>query len=192
MKKILLSILLLYTSVALFSQGNSSFLLADKNGNSFLVQNLIFQQDASGINYMCNSINSDNSNQTSFFISNLKFIARVKNDMTSANLEELKQMLEGFSGSDKADAEIVASVLSINENVDESFSADGKHVVIREKDSDFYTAYPLYDLQPAFFSEQLSEEISEMLVTPKHSSPKKTHLYDKITFGKVAIFNFFS
>ena len=180
------------TALSQTAQGTSSFVVADKNGNSLLVQSLIFQRDASGKKFSWSSQGSAGGYQSSFDISNLQFIARVNNEMTTADSEEVTEMLEGFSGTNEADAEAIAAALQNNDNLEEAYTADGYNVLVKEKGNQYYTAYSLYDLQPAF-SENVSEDVEALLALPRNSSRRKVHLYnDRVSYGDVAIFNFFS
>ncbi len=192
MKKILCSLLMSCAVVALMAQGKSSFLVADTCGNSYLVKSLMFQRVAQGKSYSWSSPGFNSSNLGSFDIGSIQFIARIKDEMMSATSDEITGLLEDLSGSDNADAEVVAAALQNNENVEEAYTVDGNDVVVRESGSQYYTAYSVYDLQPAFSEEQLPEEAMQLLNAPKSSRKSSRNASTGELYGKVAIFNFFS
>ena len=164
---------------AITLMAQNSFVVVDRNGNSKLVQDLIFQQKNGAFSWR----SSFDGYQQDQDIKDLLFIARAKNTLATGSVEEVTQMLEELSGTDQADAEAVAAALRKNSNVAEATSSDGNNVVVRYKDSEGYAIYPMYELKAPF------SELAEP------TEPAMTRSYVTRTndnrFKKIAIFNFF-
>ena len=182
MKRTLNTIIFLLAAITLMAQ--NSFIVADKNGNSQLVQSLIFQQDASNDRFSWNTNNDANGYQQARDIKDLLFIARANSTLTTGTVEEVTQMLEELSGTDKADAEAVAETLKGNSNVVDAYSADGNNLIVK-KDNDSYVIYPMYEMKAPF------SELPQL--TSRESSVRKVPSPRRVleNSDKIAIFNFF-
>ena len=181
MKRIINTILFLFAAVTLMAQ--NSFVVADKNGNSQLVQSLIFQQDAA--NGLFSWGTSADGYQPERDIRNLQYIVRAKNELVTGSTDEVAAILEDLSGTDDADAAAVAAALQTNPNVEEATSEDGNNVVVKMNDEEGLAFYPLYELEPLFSDDDLTLDYLPQF-TPPVMAPSLT-----VPLGKVAIFNFF-
>lgn len=180
MKRTLNIIIFLFAALTMVAQSQTSFVVADKNGNSRLVQGLIFQQqNTDHFTWKADATNTGD-------IKDLLFIARTKEALSTASSEEVVQMLEGLSGTDLTDAEAVAAALQNNTNVEEAISEDGNNVVVKLKNSNNHIVYPLYE-DADIFSDY--DYLSQARIT---SFPKKARHQGDEYNGKVAIFNHFS
>ena len=134
MKRTLNIIIFLFAALTMVAQSQTSFVVADKNGNSRLVQGLIFQQQNNDhFTWKADGTNTGD-------IKDLLFIARTKEALSTASSEEVVQMLENLSGTDQTDAEAVAAALQNNTNVEEAISEDGNNVVVKLKNSNNHIA----------------------------------------------------
>ena len=185
MKRTLSTIIFLFAAITLMAQ--NSFIVTDKNGNSQLVQSLIFQQDANNDRFSWNTNNDANGYQQTRDIKDLLFIARTKKELATGSAEEVINALEGLAGTDNADAKAVAVALQSNPNVVEAFSEDGDNVCVKMENGGGYTMYPMYELQSAFDVENIPLPTEEAL-SRSISSAKKASTRER---GNVAIFNFF-
>lgn len=181
MKRFINTILLL--SVAIIAMAQTSFVVADKNGNSQLVQSLVFQQQQTADRFSWKSDGSATGD-----INDLLFIARAKAELATANTEDVTKMLEELSGTDLADAEAIAAALRSNPNVEESFTEDGGNVIMKKKGSDTYVVYPLYEDEPLFSGADIPD--SESGLAKSHKAKRGRALGD-VYRGKIAIFNHF-
>lgn len=180
MKRIINTLLLL--SVAMMTMAQTSFVVADKNGNSQLVQSLVFQQQQTADRFSWKSDGSANGD-----ISDLLFIARAKSELATASSTDVTEMLEELSGTDLADAEGIAAALKNNPQVEEASSEDGGNVVVKMKDSNSHIVYPLYD------DADIISDFDFLSKDSKNASaPRKSRHQGDVYNGKVAIFNHFS
>ena len=179
MKRIINTLLLL--SVAIIAMAQTSFVVADKNGNSQLVQSLVFQQQQNADRFSWKSDGSANGD-----INDLLFIARAKAELATANTEDVTKMLEQLSGTDLADAEGIAATVKENPNVEDAYTADGDNLVYHKEGSEYLTIYPMYDLKPAF--SESDYEGAKQLLGKQYVKTKKA---SSSILSKVAIFNFF-
>ena len=180
MKRIINTLLLL--SVAMMTMAQTSFVVADKNGNSQLVQSLVFQQQQTADRFSWKSDGSANGD-----ISDLLFIARAKSELATASSTDVTEMLEQLSGTDLADAEGIAAALKNNPQVEEASSEDGGNVVVKMKDSNSHIVYPLYD------DADIISDFDFLSKDSKNASaPRKSRHQGDVYNGKVAIFNHFS
>ena len=132
---------LLFLSVAIIAMAQTSFVVADKNGNSQLVQSLVFQQQQNADRFSWKSDGLATGD-----INDLLFIARAKAELATANTEDVTKMLEELSGTDLADAEAIATALKTNPNVEEASTGDGNTVAVKLADSEgciYYYYCPL-------------------------------------------------
>ena len=191
MKRIIKTLLLLFNAVAMMAQ--TSFVVAEKNGNSQLVQSLIFKQQqygdrySSGIRFLWKTDGIANGD-----IKDLQFIARSQNQLANANSNEVTEILEQISGTNQADADALAVTLENNENVEESFSSDdGQSLFVQFKDDDVCTVYPMKQLYDPF-----EDETDDYSSFAKYNSLKgkkaAPHYRGTGSRGKVAVFNYFS
>lgn len=179
MKRIINTLLLL--SVAIIAMAQTSFVVADKNGNSQLVQSLVFQQQQTADRFSWKSDGSANGD-----INDLLFIARAKAELATASSDDVTEMLEQLSGTDLADAEGIAATVKENPNVEDAYTADGDNLVYHKEGSDYLTIYPMYDLKPAF--SESDYEGAKQLLGKQYVKTKKA---SSSIVSKVAIFNFF-
>ena len=103
MKRLLCATLLVvatFTSIA----AQNSFIVADKNGNSQLVQSLTFQQQQNGFTWKADDSKTGD-------IKDLLFIARTNQTLSTGTTTDVTTMLEELSGTDQADAEAVVAAL---------------------------------------------------------------------------------
>ena len=178
MKRIINTLLFMFAAITMTAQ--TSFVVADKNGNSQLVQSLIFQQqNADRFTWKSDGTATGD-------IKDLLFIARAQSELVAANSDDVTEMLEELSGTDVADAEGIAAALKSNSNVDDAYTVDGENLVFQKDESQFHTIYPMYDLKPAF---------SESYYLGAKQFLGKQYMKRKKAKGsssqKVAIFNFF-
>lgn len=183
MKRTINTIIFLCAAVAMLAQ--NSFIVADKNGNSQLVQSLIFQRNAANDQFSWKTYDDTNGYQKDRDIKDLLFIARVKEELSTGSTNEVVSMLEELSGTDNADATAVAAALKDNPNVVEAFSEDGNNVAIRFNADEGLSFYPLYS-QESLFSESDFLEEDKMAMTRAHKASSGS------SNSKVAIFNFFN
>jgi hypothetical protein len=179
MKRIINTLLFMFAAVTMTAQ--NSFVVADKNGNSQLVQSLIFQQrNADRFTWKSDGAASGD-------IKDVFFIARAQAELATANSDDVIEMLGALSGTDQADAEAVAVALNCNPNVEEAYSADGDNVVVKIKGDDSYVACPLFSLESVFSAEGEMEILPD-LANVRKKMRAQTSSTDN---NKVAIFNFF-
>ena len=164
---------------AITLMAQNSFVVVDRNGNSKLVQDLIFQQKNGAFSWR----SSFDGYQQDQDIKDLLFIARAKAELTTGSVDEVIQTLQNLSGTDQANAEAVASAIKNNPNMAEAFSADGNNVAIRANADEGLRYYPLYSQESIFSESELEESLARLHVkaTPSRAS-------DGV---KIAIFNFF-
>ena len=191
MKRIIYSVLLHFFAVTMMAQSQTSFIVADKNGNSQMVPSLIFQQEqygdrtSSGVRFMW-----DADGVARGSIEDVSYIARTNSSLTSGTTDDVTEMLEQISGKIQADAGAVAAMLKKNENVeDASSSADGQSLIVKYKDTDVYSVYPLTLLQDPF-----DDDTSESSQVRSYASVRKasSQFSTRGSNGKVAVFNYFS
>ena len=180
MKRILNTILFLFAALTMVAQ--NSFVVADKNGNSQLVQSLIFQQQQNADRF---TWKADGTNTGD--IKDLLFIARAQAQLATASSNDVTEMLEELSGTDLADAEGIAASLKNNENVAEAISEDGNNVVVKLKGSDSHIVYPLYEEADIISDYAFSSQDAK-----NGLAPKKSRHQGNVFNGTVAIFNHFS
>ena len=104
MKKLISFIFALCATTMAMAQNLGSFVVADKDGNSFLVRSLIFQRDESEQNYSWSTEGFENRYQKSLDISKLQFIARINEEIATASADEVTEMLEELSGTDEGES----------------------------------------------------------------------------------------
>ena len=180
MKRIINTFLLL--SFAIMAMAQTSFVVADKNGNSQLVQSLVFQQQQTADRFSWKSDGSATGD-----INDLLFIARAKAELATANTEDVTKMLEQLSGTDLADAEGIAATLQNNPQVEDAISEDGDNVVVKMKDSNSHIVYPLYE-----DADIISEYDFSSLDAKVASAPRKARHQGNNYNGTIAIFNHFN
>ena len=178
MKRIINTFLLL--SFAIIAMAQTSFVVADKNGNSQLVQSLVFQQQQTADRFSWKSDGLATGD-----INDLLFIARAKAELATANTEDVTKMLEELSGTDLADAEAIAATLKSNPNVEEACTTDGNNLIIKNKDGGGKIFYPFYETGDLLLDDALEAKVSALLVRSKMKRANSSSL------GRVAIFNFF-
>lgn len=177
---------MLFVAVSMMAQNQKQFVVADKNGNSPLVQSLIFQQQDANERFSWKSEGEADGYQADRDIEDLLFIARANAELATASSEEVTEMLEGLCGTDEVDATAVAAALQNNPNIVESFSEDGNNVCVKINNDEGYVMYPMYDLQSPFEEgsiPQLTAEGMARLRLAKQAS--------RGSRGNVAIFNYF-
>ena len=173
---------LLFLSVAIIAMAQTSFVVADKNGNSQLVQSLVFQQQQTADRFSWKSDGSATGD-----INDLLFIARAKAELATANTEDVTKMLEQLSGTDLADAEGIAATLQNNPQVEDAISEDGDNVVVKMKDSNSHIVYPLYEDADIISDFDLSSLDAKVA-----SAPRKARHQGNNYNGTIAIFNHFN
>lgn len=179
MKRLLCATLLVvatFTSIA----AQNSFIVADKNGNSQLVQSLTFQQQQNGFTWKADDSKTGD-------IKDLLFIARTNQTLSTGTTTDVTTMLEELSGTDQADAEAVVAALKSNPQVIEASSGDGNNVAVKLNASEGYIYYPMYDMQTIFKEEDIPEEVKMAMSVPMQARRASSDG----TIGKVAIFNYF-
>ena len=174
---------LLFLSVAMITMAQTSFVVADKNGNSQLVQSLVFQQQQTADRFSWKSDGSATGD-----IKDLLFIARAKAELATANSDNVTEMLEQISGTGLADAEAIAAALTSNNNVEEAFTEDNSNLILQLKNSNTHVVYPLYEDEPLFSEEAFPDVESYMAKTSK---ARRGRAQGDINRGKIAIFNHF-
>ena len=161
-------------------QDSHPFIVAEKNGSNQFVHGVTFQYGENGLSWTADG-------QTGA-VRDLSFIARTSTTLSTADGEDVIQMLEELSSTDQADAEAIASAIGMNENVEEVYSADGDNVVVKMEDDDNYIAFPMYSLK-SVFTEDEDMEIYEG--TDQPANMPKAPVWGENVNGKVAVFNFF-
>ena len=180
MKRIINTLFFLVSTVMMMAQGQTSFVVADKNGNSQLVPQLIFQPQQGTDRY---SWNSDGN--AAGDIKDLLFVARTRTELATASSEDVTKILEEFSGTGQADAQAVAAALKNNPNVEDSYTEDGDNLIVKYKGSEGDVVYPMYEVISPFSDLQLPEQpnyLNYFKKTPRKASRQ---------YPKVAIFNLF-
>lgn len=192
MKRITNTLLFLFAVIVITAQNQTSYIVADKSGNSQLIQSLIFQQEqygdctSSGIRFIWQGDGTAKGD-----IVDLSFIARTNSTLATGTSDDVKTMLEQISGDNQADAESVATMLTMNKNVDEaSSSSDGQSLIVKYKDEDVYSVYPVNILKDPFdgdadmnYSPSISQASSRRVSSDFRTTGSR---------GKVAVFNYFS
>ena len=158
------------------AQEQCTFVVADKNGNNNLVQELTFQHDSKGSSWNGDGLSGD--------VRNLQYIARTRIELATASSEDVTKMLEEFSGTGQTDAQAVAATLKNNPNVEESYTEDGDNLIVKYKDSEGDVVYPLYEMMSPFSDLQVPD-------LPDYSSLRKSPQKAPHQYPNVAIFNFF-
>ena len=175
----------------MMAQGQTSFIVADKNGNSQLVQSLSFQKEqygdrtSSGFRYIWKGDGTKRG-----IIEDLGYIARTNSTLATGSVDDVTTMLEQISGSNQADAEAIAGMLTENANVEEALSSsDGQSLIIKYKDTDVYSVYPISLLQDPF-----DDDANEASQARSYASNRTASAQFRTTGtkGKVAVFNYFS
>lgn len=179
MKRIINTLLFMFAAITMMAQ--NSFVVADKNGNSQLVQSLIFQQQQNADRFTWKSDGTASGD-----IKDVFFIARAQADLATASTDDVTEMLEQLSGTDLADAEAIAATLKSNSVVEDAYTVDGENMVYQKKGSQYHTIYPMYDLKPAFSESDF--EGAKQLLGKQYVKPRKAM---GSSSQKVAIFNFF-
>lgn len=178
MKRIINTLLFMFATVTMMAQ--NSFVVADKNGNSQLVQSLIFQQQQNADRFTWKSDGTASGD-----IKDVFFIARAQAELATANSDEINQIMESVSEAGMADAEALAAALKENTSVEEAFTEDGNNVVTKLSGADHYLVYPTYKIESPFSELDLASD----------AAPAKARLMPKKSAGgrgqSVAIFNFF-
>ena len=191
MKRIIYSISFLFVAIIMMAQGQTSFIVADKNGNSQLVQSLSFQKEqygdrtSSGFRYIWKGDGTKRG-----IIEDLGYIARTNSTLATGSVDDVTTMLEQISGSNQADAEAIAGMLTENANVEEALSSsDGQSLIIKYKDTDVYSVYPISLLQDPF-----DDDANEASQARSYASNRTASAQFRTTGtkGKVAVFNYFS
>lgn len=191
MKRIIFSILFLFVAITMIAQSQTSFIVADKNGSSQLVQSLIFQQEqygdrtSWGYRYIWKADGTKRGN-----IEDLGYIARTNSTLATGSVDDVTTMLEGISGNNQADAEAVAAMLKENTNVEDAqSSSDGLSLIVKYKDTDVYSVYPVKQLKDPF-----GDETDEPSYSRSRAPSRKVSSQFRTTGsrGKVAVFNYFS
>ena len=191
MKRIINTLLFMFAAITMMAQ--TSFVVAEKNGNSQLVQSLIFKQQqygdrySSGIRFLWKTDGTANGD-----IKDLQFIARSQNHLASANSSDVTEMLEQISGTNQADADALAVTLENNDNVEESFSSDdGQSLFVQFKDDDVCSVYPMKHLYDPFEDE--TDDYGSYAKYNAQMRMKSAPQYRETgSRGKVAVFNYFS
>lgn len=115
----------------------------------------------------------------------------VPNDMTQ---REIEHMLQDNTGNDAANINSMISSLKSNENVDKVFaSADNMQVIIKFKNEDCYSVYPIH--LPADPFEDTNLSASRESTEPGQSTRASSLKYDYKETGSngvVAVFDYFS
>ena len=177
MKRIINTFLLL--SFAIMAMAQTSFVVADKNGNSQLVQSLVFQQQQTADRFSWKSDGSATGD-----IKDLLFIARAKAELATASSNDVTEMLEQLSGTGQADAEAIAAALENNPNVEEAYTEDGGNLIVKNIDGEGDVVYPMYEMMSPFSDIQIPEQNN-------YSKQKRMPRKASKQYPKVAIFNFF-
>ena len=177
MKRFINTIVFLVTATLMMAQ--NSFIVADRNGNSRLVQNLIFQSETANDQFSWSG-----DNDVTGDIKDLLFIARTNKSLSTATPQEVNEIISALAGTGKVDAEAVAEVLRENNEV-EAYSLDGAHIAVRSKNGGGFVVYPMYDLTPLFSDNTLQSVLSLLKNAPKQN------VASSATNGKIAIFNYF-
>ncbi|MCR5643253.1 MAG: leucine-rich repeat domain-containing protein [Prevotella sp.] len=178
---------MLFVAASIMAQNQKQFIVADKNGNSPLVQSLIFQQQDVNERFSWKTEGEGDGYQANRDIKDLLFIARANAELATASNEDITKMLEDLCGTDEADANAVAAALQNNPNIVEAFSPDGGNVVVRLKDNGAYVVYPMYSLRELFSEDVSSVNLSRLLSMSVQM--KKAESQGKN--GTIAIFNYF-
>ena len=185
MKRIINTILFLFVAIIMMAQ--NSFVLTDKNGNSQLVQSLIFQHDANNHQFSWKTVSEADGYLADRDVRNLLFIARVKNELLSGTADEVTSALEEISGTDNADAAAVAAALQNNPNVESAVTEDDLNVIVKMNNSDTHIVYPLYEDFSLFAGDDFIDESPQYGINKARRARYMGDLYR----GKIAIFNYF-
>lgn len=185
MKRIFDTVLFLFCAFTIMAQ--NSFVVADKNGNSKLVQSLIFQQDAYNRLFSWKTDGEADGYQQGRDIGNLLYIARTNPTLTKGSAGDITKFLENISGVGNADAETLANTLKDNENIHKSISSeDGQSLFVKFKDDNTISVYPVNLIKDPFDEEDNNARTRSMFT-------RSTPTYKKTgSKGKVAVFNYFS
>ena len=177
MKRIINTLLFMFATVTMMAQ--NSFVVADKNGNSQLVQSLIFQQQQNADRFTWKSDGTASGD-----IKDVFFIARAQAELATADADDVTKILENASGTDGVSAEAFASALHSNTNIEDVYSADDNNLVVTLKDGGGRVIYPMYEM-PSLFSEDDANAIKQGMFM--HSVKKKSNT--DYPNGTVAIFS---
>ncbi len=177
MKRIINTLLFMFAAITMTAQ--TSFVVADKNGNSQLVQSLIFQQQQNADRFTWKSDGTASGD-----IKDVFFIARAQAELATADADDVTKILENASGTDGVSAEAFASALHSNTNIEDVYSADDNNLVVTLKDGGGRVIYPMYEM-PSLFSEDDANAIKQGMFM--HSVKKKSNT--DYPNGTVAIFS---
>jgi len=190
MKKNICIIIIILTT-AVFAMAQNSFVVVDKSGQSQLVKSLDFHQEqygdrtSTGIHYIWNAEGS-----ASGAVEDLDFIARANITLANGTTSDVTSLLEEISGNNNADAAALSSMLEDNQDVEEVHpSEDGQTLIVKFKDTDCYSVYPVNLLKDPF---------EEDIYNTSHTNSYAVSSKNSIEFiktgsnGKVAVFNYFS
>lgn len=185
MKRFFNILVLFFATVLATAQNQKSFVVADKDGNSPLVESLIFQKDASDEKFSWKTSTESDGYLASRDIRNLKFIARTNAELQTADSDDIISMLEEESGKDGVNASAIATALQNNSNIEDVYTADGNNIVVQTSGREGHIAYPMYDLAPMFEeNEMASSAMRQIKYSP---TPKKAP--SNPDNHKIAIFN---
>ena len=192
MRKLITLVLLLSATLCMMAQNQTSFVVADKNGNSQLVQSLIFQQKQDANRFSWKTESEADGYKQGRDIKDLLFIARANMEFSTANVDDVTEMLENLSGINQADPQAIATVLEKNDNVDFSCpSYDNQSLIVKYKDDNAVSVYPLNIINDPFDVE--TEDIKPLKRFNMVREAIKAPQYRETgTRGKVAVFNYFS
>jgi len=84
------------------TEGQSSFVVADKNGNNYMVQEVTFRHDKKGSSWMGDGQSGD--------IRNLQYIARTRTELATVSGEDAMRTFEALSGTGQIAPEALDSL----------------------------------------------------------------------------------
>lgn len=180
-----------FVAASIMAQNQKQFIVADKNGNSPLVQSLIFQQQDANERFSWKAEGEAGGYQADRDIKDLLFIARANAELATVSSEDVTKILEDVSGKDGISVEAFISALHANPNVENAYSEDGSNLILKLRDSHAHVVYPLYEdtsLFPDYSPSQEMARRNDSVCFPNRGRAKDDGLGWN---GKVAIFNHF-
>ena len=186
-------VLLIFTAITMAAQ--NSFIVADKNGNSQLVPSMNFQQEqygdrtSSGVRFVWDA---DGAARGS--IEDVNYIARTNSNLATGTVEDITAKLEQLiSTNNKVDAQAIAAVLKNNTAIEDAFSTDdNQSLIVKFRDNDTITAYPVNLFLDPFYEEEEGENLANVSSDPMKRMMDARSQVRSGTRKKVAVFNYFS
>jgi len=113
--------------------------------------------------------------------------------LADATTEEVENKLQELCGNENADINQLISTLKSNNNIDDAYASDdGQSLIMKYKDDNFYTVYPVNMIGDPF-EENYETNGKQRILTQTTNERKDTPSFRNTgSRGVVAVFNYFS